>query len=185
MLTGRSAAIVNGPTPVASLVQDAIAGDRAAFGELYRRYAGMVYAIALASLDRPAAEDLVQDVFLQALRQLPALRTPAAFGGWLKAIARNAVKDVYRHAEPPAVTDADVPVASNHAHRPEAHAALAAIRALPRAYRETLLMRLVQGMTGPEIAERTGLTPGSVRVNLHRGMKLLRERLGQPQEQHS
>ena len=39
-------------------------------------------------------------------------------------------------------------------------------------------MRLIEGMTGPEIAERTGLTPGSVRVNLHRGMALLRQKLG-------
>ena len=55
---------------------------------------------------------------------------------------------------------------------------LEAIEALPMAYRETLLMRLVEGMTGPEIAEATGLTPESVRVNLCRGMKLLKERLG-------
>jgi RNA polymerase sigma-70 factor, ECF subfamily len=48
---------------------------------------------------------------------------------------------------------------------------------LPEAYRETLMMRLVEGMTGPEIAARTGLTPDSVRVNLHRGMKLLRDAL--------
>jgi RNA polymerase sigma-70 factor, ECF subfamily len=39
------------------------------------------------------------------------------------------------------------------------------------------VLRLVEGMTGPEIAARTGLTPASVRVNLHRGMKQLRERL--------
>ena len=52
------------------------------------------------------------------------------------------------------------------------------IRNLPEAYRETLVLRLVEGMTGPEIAARTGLTAASVRVNLHRGMKLLRERLG-------
>ena len=51
------------------------------------------------------------------------------------------------------------------------------IRRLPDAYRDTLLMRLVEGMSGAEIAERTGLTPGSVRVNLHRGMTLLREKL--------
>ena len=55
---------------------------------------------------------------------------------------------------------------------------LAALRELPHAYRETLVLRLVEGMTGPEIAEKTGLQPGSVRVNLHRGMKLLRRRLG-------
>jgi len=57
-------------------------------------------------------------------------------------------------------------------------AILAAVRSLPEAYCETLILRLVEGMTGPEIAERTGLTPGSVRVNLHRGMQMLREKLG-------
>ena len=54
---------------------------------------------------------------------------------------------------------------------------LALIRTLPEAYRETLVLRLSEGLTGPEIAQRTGLTPASVRVNLHRGMKLLREKL--------
>jgi len=54
---------------------------------------------------------------------------------------------------------------------------LEVICGLPEAYRETLVLRLVEGMTGPEIANRTGLTPASVRVNLHRGMKLLREKL--------
>jgi RNA polymerase sigma-70 factor (ECF subfamily) len=54
---------------------------------------------------------------------------------------------------------------------------LAAIRALPEAYREPLILRLVEGMSGEEIAARTGLTPASVRVNLHRGMKRLRESL--------
>ena len=55
-------------------------------------------------------------------------------------------------------------------------AALAAIRSLPPTYSETLTLRFVEGMTGPEIAACTGLTEGSVRVNLHRGMKQLRER---------
>jgi RNA polymerase sigma-70 factor (ECF subfamily) len=45
-----------------------------------------------------------------------------------------------------------------------------------------MILRLVEGMSGPEIAEQTGLSAGSVRVNLHRGMKLLRERLGMAQE---
>mgnify|MGYP003694694447 CR=1 FL=1 len=62
--------------------------------------------------------------------------------------------------------------------RTEALAVLGVIQTLPEAYRETLVLRLVEGMTGPEIAARTGLTAASVRVNLHRGMKQLRERLG-------
>jgi RNA polymerase sigma-70 factor (ECF subfamily) len=59
----------------------------------------------------------------------------------------------------------------------EALLVLATIRTLPMAYRETLVLRLVEGMTGPEIAAQTGLTTASVRVNLHRGMKLLRQKL--------
>jgi RNA polymerase sigma-70 factor (ECF subfamily) len=62
----------------------------------------------------------------------------------------------------------------------EAREDLDALKSLPEAYRETLVLRLVEGMTGPEIAVRTGLTEGSVRVNLHRGMKMLRQRLGMP-----
>ena len=69
-------------------------------------------------------------------------------------------------------------LAHHDAPTAEAYEVLEVIRGLPEAYSETLIMRLVEGMTGPEIAERTGLTPGSVRVNLHRGMKLLRQQLG-------
>jgi RNA polymerase sigma-70 factor, ECF subfamily len=68
-------------------------------------------------------------------------------------------------------------IAEPPAPKAEALAALNIIKALPEAYRETLMLRLVEGMTGPEISVRTGLTPESVRVNLHRGMKMLRERL--------
>ena len=59
----------------------------------------------------------------------------------------------------------------------QAAAVLDAVRRLPDAYRETLILRLVEGMTGPEIAARTGMTHGSVRVNLHRGMEQLRAKL--------
>jgi len=54
---------------------------------------------------------------------------------------------------------------------------LAALQALPETYRETLLLRLMSGLSGAEIAEHTATTPGSLRVNLTRGMAMLRERL--------
>jgi RNA polymerase sigma-70 factor (ECF subfamily) len=63
------------------------------------------------------------------------------------------------------------------AERTEALAVLEVVRGLPDAYRDTLILRLVEGLSGPEIAERTGLTAASVRVNLHRGMKQLRAKL--------
>ena len=94
---------------------------------------------------------------------------------WLAAIARNLATDHLRRAPRVADLPEDLPARSEE--QTGALAILAVIRSLPEAYRETLVLRLVEGMTGPEISERTGLTPASVRVNLHRGMKQLRERL--------
>jgi RNA polymerase sigma-70 factor (ECF subfamily) len=161
----------------APLVEAARDGDRAAFGELYLRYTRMVHGILIARVPRADVDDLVQDVFLQAMRQLSGLRDPAAFGGWLAVIARNRGSDHLRQTrttEPLEDTDA---VAAAAADSLEVEVVLRALRGLPDAYRETLALRLIEGMTGPEIAALTGLTPASVRVNLHRGMKQLRERL--------
>lgn len=161
----------------AALVRRAGEGDAAAFTRLYDRYVRLVHGLLLARVDRAEVEDLVQDVFLIAWRRLDRLRDPAAFGGWLATIARNRATDFHRRAPAAAELPEHLVASDATAARAEARAALAVIRTLPEAYRETLVLRLVEGMTGPEIAERTGLTPASVRVNLHRGMKLLREKL--------
>lgn len=169
----------------ASLVEAARDGDRAAFGRLYDRYARMVHGIMLSRVPPGEVDDLVQDVFLLALKRLHTLRETAAFGGWLAMIARNRSTDYYRRRPdavdlPPETADG---VTQESPPQAEALAVLAAIRALPEAYRETLILRLVEGMTGPEIAARTGLTPGSVRVNLYRGMQQLRERLAEKRQE--
>ena len=159
------------------LVRASRDGDRSAFGRLYTRYSRMVHAIVLSRVPPGEADDLVQDVFMAALRQLHALRDERAFGGWLATIARNRANGWHRGAVEVAELPEEIPSQSTQEDEEDARRALAAVRALPEAYRETLMMRLVEGMTGPEIAARTGLTPDSVRVNLHRGMKLLREAL--------
>ena len=163
-------------TDLVRLVRSAQGGDEDAFAELYQRFARMVHGVALARIARTEVDDVVQDVFMAAFERLGELRDPAAFGGWLAAIARKRASDHGRRLIPvyPVV---DAPAPARVHEQAEAQAILAAIRALPEAYSETLVLRLVEGMTGEEIAERTGLTPGSVRVNLHRGMKLLREKL--------
>ncbi|HZR24560.1 MAG TPA: sigma-70 family RNA polymerase sigma factor [Vicinamibacterales bacterium] len=143
---------------------------------LYADYARMVHAILLGRVPRAEVDDLVQDVFLIAFKRINTVRDPAAFGGWLGTIARNrAIDHLRRRREETALPD-EVP--GGDPIESETLAALDAIRRLPEAYRETLMMRLVEGMTGDEIAAKTGLTPGSVRVNLHRGMTMLREVLG-------
>jgi RNA polymerase sigma-70 factor (ECF subfamily) len=158
------------------LVEAARHGDRGAFGQLYCRFAPMVYGVLLARVPRSAAEDLVQDVFVAALSQLHTLRRNAAFPGWLATIARNRANDHHRRTQE--LEELSEDLAATGGPDAEAVTVLAVIRSLPTAYREPLILRLVEGMTGDEIAVRTGLRPASVRVNLHRGMKKLRERLG-------
>lgn len=159
----------------ARLVEDVRAGRPEAFERLYARYARMVHGILLTRIPRRDVEDLVQEVFLTVHRRLSALRDGRALGGWLAMIARNRAMDHLRRRPEPEALPEDV--AAPREGQPDAAAVLDAIRGLPEAYREPLILRLVEGMTGPEISERTGLTPGSVRVNLHRGMLQLRESL--------
>ncbi|HLJ50046.1 MAG TPA: sigma-70 family RNA polymerase sigma factor [Bryobacteraceae bacterium] len=158
-----------------SIVSQAQRGDRGAFARLYEQYARMVHGILLARVPRCEVDDLMQDVFLAALRRVASLRQQDAFGGWLAMIARNHATDYHRRA--PKTAEIEEGLLRQDAPSPEAVGVMDAIHSLPDAYRETLTLRLVEGLTGPEIAEQTGLTPDSVRVNLHRGMKLLREKL--------
>ena len=160
----------------AVLVTAALEGDRDGFGRLYDLYAPLVHGILLARVPRAEVDDLVQDIFLHAYKKLNTLRDRAAFGPWIAMIARNRAVDFHRRTrETVEITD---DVGGTNTSDSRAAEILELIRSLPDAYRETLVLRLVEGMTGPEIAARTGLTPASVRVNLHRGMKLLRHKLG-------
>src|SRR5688500_17132969 len=160
----------------AVLVTAALAGDRDGFGRLYKLYAPLIHGILLARVPRAEVDDLVQDIFMHAFKKLDTLRDRAAFGPWIAMIARNRAIDFHRRTrETVEITD---DVGSSNTSDSRANEILERLRSLPDAYGETLVLRLVEGMTGPEIATRTGLTPASVRVNLHRGMKLLREKLG-------
>jgi len=168
----------------ARLVACARDGDREAFGRLHDLYARMVHGILLARVPSRDADDLVQDVFLLAMTKIRSLRVGTSFGAWIAAIARNRAADHCRFRGRAPRTAAELPdeVPTDSPPSAEAAEALDAVRSLPEAYRETLVLRLVEGMTGPEIAERTGLTAASVRVNLCRGMKLLRSKLGLPED---
>jgi RNA polymerase sigma-70 factor (ECF subfamily) len=167
----------------AALVRASQQGHTDAFGQLYQRYARMVHGILLAKVPRLEVEDLVHEVFLRALPRLRSLREASRFGGWLAAITRNMANDYHRQARVQIESHqdshhVDTTIAPNSDVKTrEAAEILESVRSLPEAYRETLILRLVEGMTGPEIAARTGLSHGSVRVNLHRGMQQLREKL--------
>jgi RNA polymerase sigma-70 factor (ECF subfamily) len=171
LLTGDARTAALGGT-----IRAVAAGDQDAFARLYADYVRMVHAILLGRVPRRDVDDLVQEVFLTVFTRVRELRDPAAFGGWIATIARNHATDHMRQMREQVELPADL--AGGDPIETEAFAVLEIVRGLPEAYRDTLLMRLVEGMSGNEIAERSGLTPASVRVNLHRGMKLLREKLG-------
>jgi len=158
-------------------IASAQAGNRSAFEQLFLRYAPMVHGVLLARVSRADADDLMQDVFLTAFEKLGQLGGELKFGAWLATVARHKVIDTWRTRTPLAALPTPE-ATTQQPPRAEVNEVLAVIRALPEAYREPLVLRLVEGLSGPEIAEQVGLTPESVRVNLSRGMKLLRERLG-------
>lgn len=147
----------------------------APFDEIYQRYSRLVHGVLLARVPHSQVEDLKQEVFLTAFQHLANLRDETATGAWLATVARNKATDWLRRQ--PRLVELDAHHQVQKPAPPEALQVLDMIRELPDAYRETLILRLVEGLTGPEIAEQTGLTPDSVRVNLHRGMKLLKEKL--------
>lgn len=164
----------------AAMVEAARRGDRAAWGWLYRRYARLVHGVLVSRVAPQEAEDLVQDVFAKAMRRIGSVRDDACVGAWLAAVARNKATDFQRRRrrrQAASLDDAPEP-SVKRGRSLDANEVLVAIRRLPEAYRETLVLRLVEGLTGPEIAQRLGMTHGSVRVNLHRGMAMLREALG-------
>lgn len=166
------------PSDIAVVVAAARRGDTGAFGVLYEQFSRAVHGVLITRVPPADADDLVQDVFLHAWPRLAELRDPEAFGSWICAIARRRAIDHFRREKPDSELHDVYPSRERPDVTVEAGRALEAIQALPEAYRETLVLRLVEGLSGAEIAAATGLTPGSVRINLHRGFKLLRERLG-------
>jgi RNA polymerase sigma-70 factor (ECF subfamily) len=163
-------------------VRKAQEGNRRAFERLWKLYAPTVKGILLTMVQQGDAEDLTQEVAMSALTALPSLDHPESFPGWVCAIARNVARDRLRtvnqergHGD--ASVDVEELPAVKCGDSAEADEIIAQIRELPECNREPLMLRLLLGMTGPEIARKTGLTEGSVRVNLCRGMKLLRQRL--------
>src|ERR1051325_1593826 len=159
--SGTERATAPPDTPVeAVLVRAVLEGDREGFGELYGLFAPLVHGILLARVPRAEVDDLVQDIFLHAYKKLHTLRDGAAFGPWIAMIARNRAVDFHRRSKE--TVEINDELRGSDAHESRANEILELIRNLPEAYRETLVLRLVEGMTGPEIAARTGLTAASV-----------------------
>jgi RNA polymerase sigma-70 factor (ECF subfamily) len=174
-----------------ALVQRARDGDRPAFEELIRRTSRLVFArLYLDTGKADRAEDLLQETFLLAFRSLRKLADPAGFRSWLLAIAHNVLIDDARRATRlkrtvPCAAEMSVSRLVSAEPRPDEAAereelrqrVLAVLRSLPEEYRLPLTLRYLTGADYESIGEQLGLTNGSLRGLLHRGLKLLRDRL--------
>ena len=159
-------------------------GDLDAFEELYRAHVGRILALCLRlSGDRGRAEELTQDVFVQAWRTLASFRGESAFTSWLHRLAVNAFlldvrKTRRREARVVAVEAPDALQRAGRAGDPEARIDLErAIAALPRGARTALVLHEIEGYRHEEIARLTGVAVGTVRAQLHRARQLLMKRL--------
>lgn len=154
--------------------------------QVHARFRAVVHGILLSRVGPVDAEDLTQEVFLRVQRRLQEVRDAAALPGWIAAIARNlAVEHLRRLGREPRFEVLDDGLMQDGAgsgapaDQELRRLVLRRLQQLPLAYREPLVLRLIEGLSGPEIAERTGLQPGSLRVNLSRGMAKLRPLLRQ------
>ncbi len=167
-------------------VRAARRGDRQAFGELVKRYERAVYTIAYRRLRNDAeAQELCQEVFIQAMRKIDQLREPRAFGAWLRSIAsRMAINRAVRRA--PLVIESDAVRATSVEHetpltnvlsrerRRQVHVGLDRLGPMDR---ETLVAFYFDGNSLVEMSEQFDSPVGTIKRRLHVARKRLAKEL--------
>ncbi|MEM7457688.1 MAG: sigma-70 family RNA polymerase sigma factor [Planctomycetota bacterium] len=167
----------------AQLVRAAQAGDREAFGELFERFQPSIMAIAMRRMRNHAeAQELTQDVFVQAMNKLDQLRTPEAFIGWLRRITvRMAINRCVRRGPSVAVEpemleatltgdDSPLDVALEAERRDQVHEGLERLGDMDR---DTLVAFYFDGQSLIEMAERFDAPLGTIKRRLHVARKRL------------
>ncbi len=168
---------------IADLVRAAQDGDRDAFGLLFEKFQPHVFAIAMRRLgDHSEAQELCQDVFIQAMQKVDQLRTPEAFGGWLRSITvRMAINRVVRRGpdiptEPTTLegtcVEKTTPLSFAMANEQEAQLR-AGLRRLRTLDRRTLVAFYVKGQSLLEMSDEFDAPLGTIKRRLHVARKRL------------
>ena len=166
-------------------VKSAQGGDERAFEALFRAHRDGIFSLAMHYLqDRDVAEDVTQDAFVRAWDQLPHLREPGAFGGWLRALTLNRVRDHFRSRRGEDPLDEDHPLPSGEdgpdlttEHDEQRMAVREAILGLPEHQQVIVTMHYLEGQSVQQIMDAVGLPKGTVVSRLSRGRENLRRRL--------
>lgn len=175
-----------------ALVNRSRSGDRAAFEELVRRTARLLYARAyLETGDAHAAEDVVQETYLLAWRKIGQVTDATGFRAWLMTVLHSVVIDSARRKARKKrsggtqsdaqvmlkLTDASPAPAETVEMQEERDRALSVMRSLPAEYQEVLTLRYLAGADYESISRQLALSNGSLRGLLHRGLAMLRKQL--------
>jgi RNA polymerase sigma factor (sigma-70 family) len=164
-----------------SVVICAMAGDDNAYGELVRRRQNSIRQLFRRLCREPSlADDLAQQTFLQAWRSVETLKSPGAFGGWLRRLAINTWLQRVR-AERPLTSTTDIDELPDEAVQPTLTEQLdldSALATLPPDVRLCITLAYAERMSHREICEATGLPLGTVKSHITRGAGRLRKLLG-------
>ncbi|MDQ7780295.1 MAG: RNA polymerase sigma factor [Planctomycetota bacterium] len=170
----------------AMLVRETIAGHQDSASRLFRKYVDQVfgYLFLKTGRNRSDAEDMVQEVFVDAWRNLPTFRQEARFPAWLIGIAKRKLARHYRDAQTRKAHSARLLLArlSSEAERPgdpveldgSAGLLMECLSELPVEYRKMLMMKYCDDMTLEQIAGNLGDTVGAVNSKLQRSREALK-----------
>ncbi len=172
----------------AALVHRLRARDEGAMEQLYDRYSGIVYSVALRVLnDTGAAEDVLQEVFLQLWRNPNVFDSSrGSLGAWLAVIARNRAIDALRKRRPETevenvVLSVDCDLENETGRKISIEKARAALAKIPPEQRKALEMAFFQGLTHTEIAAKTGEPLGTIKTRIRTALMALRKTMAEKQ----
>jgi RNA polymerase sigma factor (sigma-70 family) len=174
----------------AALVEGSLAGDREAFAQIVARYQSLICSLAYSATGSLAqSEDLAQETFVTAWKQLSSLREPGKLRSWLCGIARNlSYTAVHKESRQPSQaaepfqaldqTPAREPLPSEQAITREEEAILwRSVEKIPDIYREPLVLYYREHQSIEQVADWLDLSHDAVRQRLSRGRKLLQEQV--------
>lgn len=158
-------------------------GDEGAFAELVRETSRIVFGAARRIVgDASLAEDIAQETYFRAWRNLPRLERPAAFGGWIRTMAvRRALDHVRSNRKLAFFPDGppDRPSTDNPERRAvdvdRRRMVMEEVARMPAEFAETVVMVDLEGLTYEEAAATIGISLENLKVRLHRARKQLRE----------
>ena len=166
------------PHDVDDVVSRAQQGDVEAFEQLYRTQFTAVYALCRRMIgDEQEARDLVQDVFVRTWQRLPTFRGQSAIGTWIHRLAVNVVLEHLRSAKRDALRfiedDDTVPSRTTDRQLDTAMDLDRALVQLPAGARTVFVLHDMHGYSHEEIAQMTGIAPGTARAQLWRARRTL------------